>query len=193
MNTQSNWGTIQDLEKVDTRLSAKYPELATFFQQTDYWEIKEISSTVNLRQFISGLLGYMPWWIRLLFSVREMFARIIGLKTPANDLPRQISPENLSFTPGDQVTFFFVSTAKEDAYWLAEAIPDKHLAAWFGVVTLDEGKPEKNFLVITLVRYKNRIGPFYFRSILPFHHLIVNQMMLAAAGRRKQHHRLMDS
>jgi len=92
-------------------------------------------------------------------------------------LERPLTPTNISLTPGDMATFFQVFAAEDDKYWIAEA-SDKHLAAFVAVI-VDQSTGQKQFHVMTIVKYRHWTGPVYFNVIRPFHHIVVRQMMRA--------------
>ncbi|OGP50599.1 MAG: hypothetical protein A2Y79_06815 [Deltaproteobacteria bacterium RBG_13_43_22] len=158
----------------------KYKELDLYFQNIDYSDIKTIDGSASLRQFISGMLSYYPWWILLLFRIREILVYILGLEKQEKpkELP-SIKPDELSFRPGEKASFFIVRNAKEDTYWVSETPEDKHLKAYFGVVPEALGDNLTRFHVFTLVKFRHWTGPVYFNIIRPFHHLVVSRMMRA--------------
>jgi hypothetical protein len=157
------------------------PRFRRFFQGMDYADVKNIIADVGLRQFIAGMLSYHPWWLALLYRVREILVDLLGLvKHDLPDLAAALSAEAISFVPGDRSLFFIVREAEENCCWVAETPPDKHLMAYFGVVAqrLEDGMTR--FSVFTTVRYLHWTGPVYFNLIRPFHHLVVAMMMVAA-------------
>ena len=157
-----------------------HKELQHYFQNMDHVDIKAIDGTRSLREFIAGMLSYQPWWIALLFKIRELFVIILGLvKHEKSDFMLSIKPENLSFETGDKATFFIVHSAKEDAYWVAKSPEDKHLSAYIGIVKEELSEDTSRFYVFTTVKYLHWTGPVYFNIIRPFHHLVVWRMMKA--------------
>ena len=163
----------------------QFGSLGALFQDADYTDIKTVEGGVSLRQFISGMLSYSPWWIVMLYRVREVLVRILGLvRHEAPDRLPSIKPEDLSFTPGENATFFIVLDGEEETYWVSETPEDRHLKAWFGVVVEKNGNGLNRFHVFTLVRYLHWTGPVYFNLIRPFHHLVVHRMMRAGVGGR---------
>ncbi len=158
----------------------KYKELGFYFQNVDHIDIKTIEGNVSLRCFISGMLSYYPWWILFLYRVRGLVVSILGLtKHEKPEILPAIIPENLSFEPGENASFFIVLNAKENIYWVAETPEDKHLKAYFGVVTEELSNNLTRFHVFTSVKYNHWTGPVYFNLIRPFHHLVVYRMMKA--------------
>ena len=155
-----------------------YKELGVFFEDADHTDIKTIEGDVNLRQFISAMLSYYPWWIVSLYRIRELLVSILGLvKHEKPDVLPSLKPGDLSFSPGEKASFFIVRTAIEDTYWIAETPEDRHLKAFFGVVTEATGNGLTRFHVFTSVKYIHWTGPVYFNLIRPFHHLVVSCMM----------------
>jgi len=156
----------------------KYRELDRYFQGVDHVDVKTIEGEVSLRQFISGMLSYSPWWIVFLYQVREFLVKALGLvRHEKPDVVPAIKPDDLSFNAGDQASFFIVRMAKENAYWVSETPKDRHLAAFFGVVAEPMSHPLTKFHVFTCVKYLHWSGPVYFNLIRPFHHLVVSSMM----------------
>ena len=97
----------------------KYKEFDIYFKNADHIDVKTIESDTDLRDFISGMLSYYPWWLVSLFRVREIIVSILGLTRHERPetLP-SIKPEKLSFKPGENASFFTIRAAKEDLYWV---------------------------------------------------------------------------
>ncbi len=157
--------------------SSEFSELEKYFKKADFTDIKVFEGETTLRKFIASMLSYYPWWIVLLYHVRKLLVKTLGLvkhETP-EELPN-LHPEDVSFNPGDNVTFFMVRRAKEELFWISETPDDKHLRAYFGVVKEPVDSSMSRFYVITTVLYKHWTGLVYFNLIRPFHHLVVSRM-----------------
>lgn len=155
----------------------KFNELEKYFEKADFKDVKVFEGDTTLRKFIASMLSYYPWWIVQLYRIRKLLVGILGLvkhKEP-EELPN-LQPEEISFTPGQAVTFFTVRCAKENIYWISETPSDKHLCAYFGVVKEPLTNSMNRFHVFTTVFYKHWTGPVYFNLIRPFHHLVVSRM-----------------
>jgi len=162
----------------------KYKELDIYFQDVDHIDVKTIESDVRLRSLISGMLSYYPWWILILYKIREIFVKVLGLvKHEKPDSLPSILPEDLTFSPGERASFFIVHKAKEECYWVAETPEDNHLKAYFGVVTERLNENLTKYHVFTTVKYIHWTGLVYFNLIRPFHHLVVSRMMKAGLGK----------
>jgi len=155
----------------------KFSELDKYFEEADFIDVKVFEGSTTLRKFIASMLSYYPWWIVQLYRIRKLLVRILGLVQHEEplELPNLQSKE-VSFNPGEEVTFFIVRCAKEDYFWISETPNDKHLRAYFGVVKEPVSNSINRFYVITTVFYKHWIGPVYFNLIRPFHHLVVSRM-----------------
>lgn len=147
---------------------------------SDYIDVKAVEGHASLRAFVASMLSYYPWWIKLLYRIRQVVVRMLGLgKQVIPDDVFIVRPEDVAFSPGRRTAFFIVCEAAEDHYWIAETPDDKHLKAHFGVVVEDLGKERKRFHVVTMVHLQHWTGYVYFNLIRPFHHLVVSRMARA--------------
>ncbi|CAB1057196.1 hypothetical protein D1BOALGB6SA_1935 [Olavius sp. associated proteobacterium Delta 1] len=155
----------------------KFRELEKYFESADFTDVKVFEGDTTLRKFIASMLSYHPWWITLLYRIRKLLVCILGLvkHEEPKELPN-LQPDDISFTPGENVSFFIVRSAKEDMFWVSETPDDKHLRAYFGVFKERLSNSINRFYVITTVYYKHWTGPVYFNLIRPFHHLVVSRM-----------------
>lgn len=153
------------------------PELADLLPTADEVDVKTVTGTVTLREFAAGAFNYEPGWMKALWAVRTVLARVLRLRTAEMPPESKLRPEDITFTPGDPLAFFTVVRGEEGHYLLLE-VADKHLTAYLAIIT-DEAVPEREFKVVTLVRYRQRLGKLYFGAIRPFHHLIVGSMCRA--------------
>ncbi len=159
------------------------PEIAPLFEGADYIDVKTAEGNPSLHKFIARMLSYYPRWVICLYRIRGVLVRILGLyRHPRPELLPQLTPKDISFVPGEAVTFFTVRMAKDEHYWVGETPEDKHLRAYFAVVVEPMGKNQKRFHVATIVHYKHWTGPVYFNLIRPFHHLVVGKMMRAGVA-----------
>ncbi len=161
------------------QLTERAPVLQPLLVKANHVDVKTIDSAADMRTFIAGMLSYSPFWLKFLYEVRWLFVRLLGMRQEGVPLARPLRPTDISLTPGDPATFFTVTMAEADRYWVAEAA-DTHLTAYVGVIveSLTEGN---RFHVVTIVHYHHWTGPVYFNVIRPFHHIVVRQMMKAGA------------
>ena len=157
------------------------PELNPLLTGANHVDVKCTEADVTLREFVSGVLGWQPGWIRMLFRVRVVFARLLRLRDPEiPTAPRLLRPEELPFSPGAKAWFFTVVGAAEDRYIVLEAA-DTHLTGYLAVVAEPLVHGRTRFHNITIVKYHRWTGPLYFNVIRPFHHLVVRSMVNAGA------------
>jgi hypothetical protein len=165
------------------------PELDDLLPASDVIDVKTASGPVTLREFIAGTLGHQPAWMRSLYAVRVVLARLLRLRMAGMPPADRIQPEDVSFTPGDPMAFFTVIRGEEHHYLLL-GIKDNHLTAQLAFIVTDDSAPEREFKVVTLVQFRRKAGRFYFAPIRPFHHLVLRTMIRAGltpghpAGRR---------
>ena len=159
---------------------SRFNELQQYLEEGDYTDVKVVEGGPDLRTFIAAMLSYYPWWVVLLYRIRQLVVHILGLyKHEAPEELPDLVPEDISFTPGESVTFFIVRCAEEGLYWVSETPEDKHLIAYFSIVVEPLDRNTRRFYVITSVHYKHWTGPIYFNLIRPFHHLVVSRMIRA--------------
>lgn len=151
--------------------------LERYVDGADVIDIKWVEGRTDLRKMIASMLSYYPWWIVRLYRLRKLLVGMLGLaqQVTPDRLPN-LRPEDVAFTPGGTVTFFTVRAAEEGRYWIAETPQDRHLRAYFGVVSDPIDSSRRRFTIITTVYYKHWTGPVYFNLIRPFHHLVVASM-----------------
>ncbi|MFI5587750.1 DUF2867 domain-containing protein [Amycolatopsis sp. NPDC051758] len=149
-----------------------------FADGADYVEFKEISSENSLREFVAGLFGWSPVWVKALFGVRYVLAKALRLDTAAVPRSGRLRPEDVGFEAGDRVAFFTVRAGDPERYLVA-GVDDSHLSGYLTV----EALPGARFRLGTIVHFHNRVGPAYFALIKPFHHLVIRGMLKAGAAR----------
>ena len=111
---------------------AKIPQIAQLLKGSNYVDVKTVEGQTSSRQFIASMLSYYPWWVLLLYRIRGVLVKILGLyKQEAPEALPKLGPENVSFVVGEAVTFFTVQLAEEKHYWVGESPEDKHLSAYF--------------------------------------------------------------
>jgi hypothetical protein len=150
------------------------PELADLLPTADVVDVKTVTGAVSLREFVAGALSSGPRWTQSVWAVRALFAKALRLEMSGIPPRAQLRPEDISFTPGDPLSFFEVVRGEEDHYLLLK-VTDNHLTGHLAVTT-DNASPTHEFKVVTLVHYRRTVGRVYFEVIRPFHHVIVRGM-----------------
>lgn len=148
-----------------------------FAEGADYVEFKEIESENSLREFVAGMFGWSPGWMKALYSARYPLARMLNLETAR--VPRRRSAA-VGFEPGDAIGSFTVRAGDPERYLVVGA-DDSHLSGYLTVEVVPTAR--RRFRVGTIVHFHNRVGPAYFALIKPFHHLVIRGMLKAGAAR----------
>jgi hypothetical protein len=114
-------------------------------------------------------LAWRPGWLGLLFALRGLLARLLGLK---HNLPSQRpSPRDL-MQPGGELGVGEIVLVRPPDLWVA-VLEDRHLQAYI-ILALEPLPAGGNLAHLgTVVRYRHWTGPLYFNLIRPFHHLVV--------------------
>jgi hypothetical protein len=154
--------------------------LDVYLRDRDHVDVKTIEGSLGLRPFIAAMLSYYPRWIILLYRIREVFVGILGLaRHDKPDRLPKIEAQALPFQKGERAIPFIVQDACEDAYWVPQTPPYRHLTAFFGVVAEELGGGRNRFYVFTVVKYLHWTGPVYFNIIRSFNHLVVSSKIRA--------------
>ena len=176
------------MESQGTTYIRHVPELAPLLEHADHIDVKTVTGSVEMRTFLAGMLSDRPAWVTLLYSIRGVFVRLLGLRQNGIPPPQLIQPEDIPMQIGENILFFKLLQVKDDHYWIVKA-EDKHLAALLGVVIEPvPDKSQRRFHVLTIVYYRNWAGPVYFQIIRPFHHLVVASMARAGIRPTRQQH-----
>src|SRR5688500_8930505 len=105
------------------------PELAPILRDADHVDVKRVESTVTLREFIAGMMAFEPAWIRVLYGIRSVFVRFLGMRQERQPVSARFTPAEIPMRRGEKAIFFTVRDASEDRHWIVE-IRDQHLDAW---------------------------------------------------------------
>jgi len=162
---------------------ARIPVLAEYVDGADHVDVKSGEGLRTLREFVASVLIYQPGWMRALMKVRGWLLMSLGQGKQVVSEKVCMTAESLPVEAGEKVRFFTVTDSDGETYWMAVG-EESHLGAALCVVAEPvDGKPGvQQFHVITVVRYRNWVGPLYFNLIRPFHHLIVVAAMRTALG-----------
>ena len=84
----------------------------------------------------------------------------LGFQAKYEYILPSIKPEDLSFKPGENASFFIVRDAKEDMYWVSETPEDDHLTVFFGVMAEKLSQNLTRYHVFTSVKYLHWTGRY---------------------------------
>ena len=156
------------------------PELAALMADADYVDARTAVSDKALRPFVAACLSYMPGWMVLLYKVRALFVRLLGMRQNGYPGDTAVGGDDISMTPGDRVGFLTVTMARDGEYWVGEAT-EKHLSGYLVTAAEELGDGRRRYHALTVVKFRHWTGPVYFNVIRPFHHIVVRAMMAHAA------------
>jgi hypothetical protein len=138
-------------------------------QFVDAYRVTVDGAALDARRAAEKMLTHGPRWVDALMSLRNRLVAPFGLKTPA--------PTGAASTAA--IGIFPVLSETPDR--LVAGLDDKHLD--FRVVIDVAGTAdEQRVTATTLVLTHNLLGRAYLTIILPFHRLIVRNMLRQVAG-----------
>ena len=149
------------------------PVLDELARDADHVDCKVFEGPADLRWFVVGLFGRAPGWMSFLYKARGWLAKVLGIEHQPPD-KLDYRPQDVPMQPGAELGMWTVKAARDGELWAA-SIADSHLEALLVDVCEPAGNAYRHYLV-TIVHYRNRIGPLYFNLIRPFHHLVVWDM-----------------
>jgi hypothetical protein len=150
------------------------PELRDLLPEADVVDVKTATGAVTLREFVAGALSNESRAGQALFALRVPVAKLLRLEMTGMPSRTRLRPEDISFTPGDHLSFFTVDRG-EDEHYLLLKVTDNHLFAYLAIIVDDSG-PVRAFKVVTLVHYLRSAGRLYYNLIRPFHHVAIRFM-----------------
>lgn len=113
----------------------------------------------------------MPKWVNRLFKLRNWLVKPFGLKSGTSKMEKLKE----CITTGSDYDMMSVP-AKSDKETVI-ALNDKHLKAYISIY-MDKGDEKRTIAKsITLVKFHSWLGYMYFYAIMPFHWLVVKQML----------------
>src|SRR3954463_2025774 len=132
-----------------------------FADGADYVEFKEIESENSLREFVAGVFGWSPVWMKALFGARYVLAKALRLDTASVPRSGRLRPEDVGFAPGDRVAFFTVRAGDPERYLIA-GVDDSHLSGYLTVESVPRG-----FRLGTIVHFPHPRRPGHFAPPKP--------------------------
>lgn len=121
----------------------------------------------------------MPQWVNVLFKLRNILVRPFGLETGGFDDRSEKLKAMIYAGSGSNG---LMSVASKSDNEIVVLLSDTHLDAYMSVF-IEERDKLQIVSVITLVRYHNKLGRFYFFFIRPFHGVIVKSLLKSTLKR----------
>ncbi len=84
------------------------PELTSLLDHADHVDVKTVIGSVDLRTFLANMLRYQPDWVTVLYGVRAIFVRFLGMRQ--HGIPRRkdsqyLTPETIPMQEGQPAAF----------------------------------------------------------------------------------------
>ena len=118
-----------------------------------------------------GFWTNSPGWVTALFKLRNFLVKFVGLKGDnENDLEKLESCIRSGGSHG------IASVPAKNDNETVLLLTDKHLEAYMSVF-IEKKENLQEISTITLVHFKNKLGPIYFFFIKPFHNIVVRSML----------------
>lgn len=161
------------------------PVLAEYLNDADHVDVKTMSGTISMREFVAGVLSYQPGWMRALWGMRVWLLKLLGQGEHAVPVREHMSADTVPVKAGQKASFFTVGDSDGETYWIAVG-EESHLGAALAVaVERADGETLKRFHLMTVVKYRSWAGPIYFNVIRLFHYLVVYAAMRSALQHKK--------
>ncbi|GLR93676.1 MULTISPECIES: DUF2867 domain-containing protein [Bradyrhizobium] len=133
-------------------------------QFIDAFRVEVGAAALNAREACTRMVLHGPRWIDALLRLRNILVRPFGLKTSGEGAP----------APGGLIGLFPVLSETPER--LVAGFDDSHLDFRI-VVDISGNAASRQVTSTTLVRTHNLLGRTYLALIMPFHKLVVRNMM----------------
>ena len=157
---------VYELRKVGT--SADCAAVLAGAQFADAYRVAIEGTQVNARRAAEKMFARGPRWAEALLALRNILVRPFGLKTSGEGEP----------APGGVIGLFPV--VSETADRLVAGFNDRH-QDFRVVIDVAPSAGGQEITTTTLVRTHNWLGRIYLAIVLPFHRLIVRNMLQRAS------------
>jgi hypothetical protein len=150
-------------------------EIAIADFHDSYRLLTSVKKKVNPLEVYCLMVKKVPGWINFLLSLRNIIARLLGLKDVGN-LGRinQFLIRNNKSLEGCELDFFTIAICSQNEMILI--LNDKHLDIKISIL-INEQFEEEEVIFSTLVKFNNFYGKVYMFIIAPFHKIIVKRLM----------------
>ena len=166
-------GNIQIIEELIPRNDKIFISFGKVNYEDRFCLIHETKKIINIDFTIAKLIKSIPKWFDLLLNLRNVIARIFGLKTGKIGNIYKNS-EKLIFKQDQMIGDIFIFF-KDKNHLIAE-LKDKHLDFRFSIfIRQKEGITKVS--LSTIVKINNFFGWMYIFLIKPFHRLIIQNFL----------------
>ena len=162
-------GNIQIIEELIPRNDKIFVSFGKVDYEDRFCLIHETKKIINIDFIIVKLIKTIPKWFDLLLNLRNVIARIFGLKT--GKIGNIYKKSEKLFLKQDQMIGDIFIFFKDKNHLIVE-LNDKHLDFRFSIFIWQKEGITKVSLS-TIVKINNIFGWIYFFLIKPFHRLII--------------------
>lgn len=127
---------------------------------------------VSADDILINLWTDMPRWIDMLFRLRHVLVKIVGLK---GDNENSFESLENCIRTGAPHPIMSVTGKSENETVIS--MSDKHLTAYISVYVDEKKNNIQDIYTGTLVKFHRPLGYIYFYAIYPFHHIVVRYLM----------------
>ena len=171
-------GNIQIIEELIPRNDKIFNSFGKVTYEDRFCLVHETKKIINIDFIIVKLIKTIPKWFDLLLNLRNVIARIFGLKTGKIGNIYKNS-EELIFKQDQMIGDIFIFF-KDKNHLIAE-LNDKHLDFRFSIFIWQKEGITKISLS-TIVKINNIFGSIYIFLIKPFHRLIIQNFLKSLSG-----------
>ena len=171
-------GNIQIIEELIPRNDKIFISFGKVNYEDRFCLIHETKKIINIDFIVVKLIEIIPKWFDLLLNLRNVIARIFGLKTGKIGNIYKNS-EKLIFKQDQMIGDIFIFF-KDKNHLIAE-LKDKHLDFRFSIFIWQKDGITKISLS-TIVKINNIFGSIYIFFIKPFHRLIIPKFLKSLSG-----------
>ncbi len=171
-------GNIHIIEELIPRNDKIFISFGKVNYEDRFCLIHESKKIINIDFIIVKLIKIIPKWFDLLLNLRNVIARIFGLKTGTiGDIYK--NSEKLIFKQDQMIGDIFIYF--KDKNHLIVELNDKHLDFRFSIFIWQKEGITKISLS-TIVKINNIFGWIYIFFIKPFHRLIIPNFLKGLSG-----------
>ena len=171
-------GNIKIIEELIPRNDKIFVSFGKVNYEDRFCLIHETKKIINIDFIIAKLFKTIPKWFWLLLNLRNVVARIFGLKT--GKIGGIYKNSKKLFVKQDQMIGDIFIFFKDKNHLIVE-LKDKHLDFRFSIfIWQKEGLTKVS--LSTIVKINNIFGWIYFFLIKPFHRLIIQNFLKSLSG-----------
>lgn len=134
--------------------------------------IAPLPDEVTPDDLLIAFWGMDKGWVDSLFKLRNALVKPLGLKS--GDKDRGLGMAECIRKGG---SYSFASVTDKSANETVISLNDKHLKAYLSANISEAENNRKRISLITVVHFHNWLGYVYFYAIMPFHGLVVKEVL----------------